>query len=68
MKVTLGEDWESFFDICICNARKPLFFKSKASFSDVSKNLLMSFNSPKIKTGQELLDVEPTEMFKCKVF
>jgi hypothetical protein len=28
----------------------------------------MSFNSPKIKSGQELLDVKPTELFKCKVF
>jgi len=29
MTVTLGEDWENFFDLICCHTRKPLFFHSQ---------------------------------------
>ncbi|OWF48503.1 5'-nucleotidase domain-containing protein 1-like [Mizuhopecten yessoensis] len=32
MNVILGADWQSFFDICLFNARKPAFFMNKTSF------------------------------------
>jgi hypothetical protein len=28
METTLGEDWQEFFDLIICDAKKPLFYRS----------------------------------------
>ena len=35
MGATLGDDWKNFFDLCIVDARKPLFFKGKSPFYKV---------------------------------
>ena len=35
MKATLGDDYLDFFDLCIANAKKPLFFSGENSFYDL---------------------------------
>ena len=34
MTITLGKDWKNYFDICVANARKPLFYRAESPFSE----------------------------------
>lgn len=34
MSSTLGSEWKSYFDICVANARKPLFYRAENPFYD----------------------------------
>jgi len=36
MKATLGDDWKQFFDICIANAKKPLFHEAENPFYELN--------------------------------
>ncbi len=37
MQATLGKDWESYFDIILTSARKPLFMKAESPFYEINK-------------------------------
>ena len=32
MKLSLGDNWKSYFDIVVANARKPLFYRAESPF------------------------------------
>ena len=32
MTLTLGKEWMNYFDICVANARKPLFYRAESPF------------------------------------
>ena len=38
METTLGEDWIEFFDLVVCNARKPLFYRGQEEFKSIDGN------------------------------
>ena len=38
MTVTLGPDWKNYFDICVANARKPLFYRAESPFYHYDPN------------------------------
>ena len=48
MKVTLGDDWRSFFNMVFCNCKKPGFFNTKNTmyFLDTNKH---DFNGQRIE-------------------
>ncbi|XP_069133836.1 5'-nucleotidase domain-containing protein 1-like [Argopecten irradians] len=37
MEQILGEKWQSYFDLCLFNARKPAFFVNKTSFLNIEE-------------------------------
>jgi hypothetical protein len=54
MKATLGEDWKNFFDFCIVDARKPLFFRSNSPFYSVDTKVKATFRGTVIDSASEL--------------
>jgi hypothetical protein len=40
MTHVFGESWRDLFDVCICDARKPLFHKSDNAFFELDQTKL----------------------------
>ena len=57
MRHTLGEDWKDYFDICVANARKPLFYRAESPFYEYTPNTeTRKGNKIKLEKVQRLVD------------
>jgi hypothetical protein len=53
MTATLGEDWKNFFDFCLVDAQKPLFFRSRGPFYLVDTEEEETLKGKMIRTSEE---------------
>ena len=62
MGATLGANWEIYFDFCLTNACKPLFFRTEKPFYTVDRNNEEN-KGMRINTIDSLWTVSPDKFF-----
>ena len=57
MTHTLGKDWKKYFDLCVANARKPLFYRAEHPFYEYNPKVeTRKGNKIKLEGIQKLVD------------
>jgi hypothetical protein len=62
MKATLGSQWKNYFDLCVCNARTPLFQRADSPFYRYNKQAEL-YKGRKISNAKELFQHSAEKIF-----